>query len=126
MVRAPGHCTLIGRFREATRLAAFVLASFLASTALTVACAAHDLADAGIVGGIGAADTAPDAGDVPGNDAPATHAGDDCSHGGCFHAPALLPLVAPVAMIGPGSVFHVTDTPRPVSTHRRELRPPIL
>lgn len=118
---------LIGLLRESTRLAAWILAFFLSSTVLTVACAAHDLADAGIGTEIGLSGAATDSGDVPGNDAPSSgHAVSDCCHGGCHHAPAVLPIPGMIACAQSSHVFLPEDSPRPTAPVQRTLRPPIL
>ncbi len=128
MTRPVRQRPMIGLLRESTRLAAWALAFFLASTALSVACAAHDLADAGISSEIGfTTGQATDSGNVPGNDAPsAGHAVGDCCHGGCHHAPALLPIPAMAAATASSPVFLPTDSPPPTATVERTLRPPIL
>jgi len=118
---------LIGLLRESTRLAAWVLAFFLASTALTVACAAHDLADAGIGSEVEITAAGTDSGEVPGNDAPSSgHAVSDCCHSGCHHAPAVLPVPTLAASAESSHVFLPADSPRPTAPVQRTLRPPIL
>jgi hypothetical protein len=118
---------LIGLLRESTRLAAWVLAFFLASTALTIACAAHDLADAGIGSDVGFTAAANDPGNLPGSDAPSSgHAVGDCCHSGCHHAPAVLTILATVASAEPSHVFLPADNPCPAAPVQRTLRPPIL
>lgn len=118
---------LIGWLRESTRLAAWVLAFFLASTALSVACAAHDLADAGIGAASGFAGQATDSGSVPGNDAPFSgHAVGDCCHGSCHHAPAVLPIPALAAVTESSQHFMPAESPLPATPIQLTLRPPIL
>ena len=127
MNRSARQRPLIGWLRASTRLAAWVLAFFLASTALSVACAAHDLADAGIGSASGFAAQATDSGTVPGNDAPLPgHTVGDCCHGGCHHAPAVLPIPALATLTESSQVFLPADSPRPTATVERTLRPPIL
>lgn len=127
MTRPARQRPLIGLLRESTRLAAWILAFFLSSTVLSVACAAHDLADAGIGAEIGFTGTATDSGSVPGNDAPFSgHTVGDCCHGGCHHAPAVLPIPALATVTESSQVFLPADSPRPTATVERTLRPPIL
>ena len=127
MTRPVRQRPVIGLLRESTRLAALVLAFFLASTALTVACAAHDLADAGIGTAFEFAGQATDSDSVPGNDAPSSgHSVGDCCHSGCQHAPAVLPIPAIVATTASSHFFVPTDNPPPTATVERTLRPPIL
>lgn len=116
--------SLIGLLRGSTRLATLVLALFLAGTVGTVACAAHDLADAGI-----GSDTEPtaashEAGSNEGSPS-AGHPSGDCCHIGGHHPPAVLAVVDPVALATRSAAFHGPDVPHTTSPQQRDLRPPI-
>jgi len=104
-----------------------VLALFLAGTALTTACAAHDLAHAGIGSDFGFKGAATYPGDAPGNDAPSSgHAVSDCCHSGCHHGPAVLSIPVMIASVESSHAFLPADSPCPTAPVEPVLRPPIL
>jgi hypothetical protein len=100
-----------------------VLALFLTTVVASVACADHDLADAGI----GQHQSHMPAPDDSGSGGPgsAAHAFGHCCHSGGTHAPALATIVD-VLPISSLACISVADEPtRPSAMAPRELRPPI-
>ena len=91
MKRPAPHRSLIALLRGSTRLAGLVLALFLTTMVSAVACADHDLADAGI-GQYKDHMPAPDGSGSSGSRSMAHSNGHCCHTGGC-HAPAIPSLV---------------------------------
>jgi hypothetical protein len=115
------HRSLISLLRGSTRVAALVLALFLANIAGNVACADHDLADAGI-GQHQSHMPAPDG--TPSTSTPADSTG-HCSHTGGVHAPTVLSTAAAIPL-DPSAALNFSDEPfRASALGQRELRPPI-
>lgn len=114
---------LITLLRGSSRLAALVLALFLAALCARVACADHDLADAGI-GQHQSHVPSPDGTDAGGAGTVA-HAYGHCCHAGVNHVPALATVVS-VLPIASSQGITLADVPTPPSAVvQRELRPPI-
>ena len=122
MLATGPHRSLIALLRDSTRAVALVLALFLAGVTANVACADHDLADAGI--GQHQSDMpAPDS-STPGS--PAAHVGGHCCHAGGLHAPALLTTVALPPFDSATDLTTYNEPVHPSAMDHRELRPPIL
>ena len=118
------HRSFIALLRGSSRLAALVLVLFLTGVAINVACADHDLADAG-VGQHQDHMSAPD-GTNSGGAGVGGYADGHCGHSGGTHAPAI-PSVAVFSPVGAADVLVLAETPaRPSALSQRELRPPIL
>lgn len=122
---------LISRLRDARRVAAFMLVALLGGTVSSVACASHDLADAGILGPAQLSTT--DVADHAHTGAPGPSGGagtsaqvDHCCHGAGHHWAAV--LVAHEFHFS--SAGYATDWPpskaRATRVIHPELRPPIL
>jgi hypothetical protein len=111
------------RPRAPPRAAALVLVLFLAGIAFNVACADHDLADAGIgqhQSHMPAPDGAPSSGDSP------AHVGGHCCHASGVHVPALLASAAVLPFDSSTALSFYDEPARPSALDQRELRPPIL
>lgn len=122
MLSTGPHRSLIASLRDSTRAVALVLALFLAGITANVACADHDLADAGI-GQHQSHMSAPDS-SPPGSSS--AHVGGHCCHAGGLHAPALLTTVAFLPFDSSIDLTTYDDPVHPSAMDHRELRPPIL
>jgi hypothetical protein len=118
------HRSLIALLRGSTRLAALVLTLFLAGMVTDVACADHDLADAGI--GEHRGDMpAPDDSNGGGGGSSAHPDGHCCHSGGC-HAPAI-PSIVDTRPIEATTVEDCAiESNRRSALVQRDLRPPIF
>jgi hypothetical protein len=120
------HRSLIALLRGSTRVAGLVLAMFLVGLVSTVACADHDLADAGI-GQHQSHMPAPVDSDTGLGGGPSSgHAAGHCCHSGGHHAPALASLVTFLPDVSTVGLALATEPARPSVLDQRELRPPIL
>ena len=124
--RAPRR-SIIATLRGSSRLAALMLALFLTSIVSTVACADHDLADAGIgqhqAHMPSLADTDPP---TTGGGVSSGHSAGHCCHSGGHHAPAMSSLVALAPVVATDDLASITDPAYLSALGQRELRPPIL
>ncbi len=117
------HRFMIASLRDSTRVAALVLVLFLAGIAFNVACADHDLADAGIgqhQSHIPAPDGSPSSGGSP------AHVGGHCCHASGVHVPALLTSAAVLPFDSSTDLNFYDEPVRPSALDQRVLRPPIL
>ena len=117
------HRPFLALLRGSSRLAALVLVLFLTSMVTNVACADHDLADAGI-GQHQAHMPAPD-GSGSGDSGSSGHAVGHCCHSGGTHAPAMVTSVTLLPIDRHDAVDVANDPARPSALDTRELRPPI-
>lgn len=113
---------MIALLRDSTRAAALVLVLFVAGIAFNIACADHDLADAGI----GQHQTHMPASDGSPAGGSKAHVGGHCCHAGGVHVPALLTTVAYLPVDSSTALSRYDDPARPSALDQRELRPPIL
>lgn len=124
MTRPSPHRSLIALLRGSTRVAGWVLAVFLTTVGASVACADHDLADAGI-GQHQSHMPAPDESGSSGSGSSADSNGHCCQSGGC-HTPAITSLVAVLPVEAQVCMASAEDHAWPSAGSQRELRPPIL
>ncbi len=121
----PAHSRpLLALLRGSARLAGLVLALFLSTTVMSVACAEHDLADAGV--GVCEVDASTPDSPAPDGSDWTTHASGHCCHMGGCHVPALASLIAMVTVDAGVSLARSEQRSRPSASVRTELRPPIL
>ncbi len=121
----PAHSRpLLALLRGSARLAGLVLALFLSTTVMSVACAEHDLADAGV--GVCEVDASTPDSSAPGGSDWTTHAGGHCCHMGGCHVAALASLIATVTVDAGASLVRSEQPSRSSASVRTELRPPIL
>ena len=119
--------SFIATLRGSSRLAALVLALFVANFFSTVACASHDLADAGI-GQYQSHMPAPADSDSPltGGGTPVGHGAGHCAHSG-GHYPTDVSSLAVFAPVATTVGMAPTNEPGYQSAlDQRALRPPIL